>query len=638
MGASPRHILKQVFGFDGFRPLQEEIIASVLSGNDTLALLPTGAGKSLCYQIPGLAMEGICLVVSPLIALMKDQVDGLHAKGIKAHAVYSGMHKREVDRTLDNSIYGDYKFLFVSPERLKSELFIERFKQMNVAMIVVDEAHCISQWGYDFRPQYLEIASIREFHPKVPVLALTATATPKVAEDIQVKLEMKNQAVFTSTFARANLSFSVRLVENMLEKGVEVLSRIPGSAIWYVRSRQMTHQISKSLAQLGFTAGAYHAGIPVKERDLVQKKWMDGLVRVMVCTNAFGMGIDKSDVRIVLHSDLPENLESYYQEAGRAGRDGKKSFAVLMSNEQDFEKLMNRAALVYPPIDFVKRVYQCLANHFQLAVGSKVNESLDFDWGNFARIYNLGVLEAFYGLKVLEEEGFIAMSESYYSPSRVHFLVESHALYQIQIAYVKLDPVIKILLRTYGGNLFAEYIKINEAALAKALSISEEELIRRLNQLDEMDLLDYDKRKDKPQIFFLTPRYDAGRLPLNISRINERRAQTLENAQVILKYAHQQELCRMEFVQQYFGEKETQPCGFCDICLKRKKNENPIRSENKFKSRILKTLEESGELTKEELLAKINSPNSTEAFDIIREMIDLAELIELPGGKIKING
>lgn len=637
MGTSPQHILKQVFGFDSFRPLQEEIIASVLSGKDTLALLPTGAGKSLCYQMPGLAMEGICLVVSPLIALMKDQVDGLHAKGIKAHAVYSGMHKREVDRTLDNSIYGDYKFLFVSPERLKSELFIERFKQMNVAMIVVDEAHCISQWGYDFRPQYLEIASIREFHPKVPVLALTATATPKVAEDIQVKLEMKNQAVFSSTFARVNLSFSVRLVENMLEKGVEVLSRIPGSAIWYVRSRQMTHQISKSLAQLGFTAGAYHAGIPVKERDVVQKKWMDGLVRVMVCTNAFGMGIDKSDVRIVLHSDLPENLESYYQEAGRAGRDGKKSFAVLMSNEQDFEKLMNRAALVYPPIDFVKRVYQCLANHFQLAVGSKVNESLDFDWGNFARIYNLGVLEAFYGLKVLEEEGFIAMSESYYSPSRVHFLVESHALYQIQIAYIKLDPVIKILLRTYGGNLFAEYIKINEAALAKALSISEDELIRRLNQLDEMDLLDYDKRKDKPQIFFLTPRYDAGKLPLNISRINERRAQTLENAQVILKYAHQHEMCRMEFVQQYFGEKETLPCGICDICLKRKKNENPILSENKFKSKILKTLEESGELSKEEVLSKINSPNSTEAFDMIREMIDLTELIELPGGKIKIN-
>lgn len=637
MVRSPEHILNEVFGFQGFRPLQREVIASVLSGKDTLALLPTGAGKSLCYQVPGLALEGICLVVSPLIALMKDQVDGLQAKGVKAHAIYSGMHKREVDRTLDNSIYGDYKFLFVSPERLKSELFLERFRQMKVALIVVDEAHCISQWGYDFRPQYLEIAAIRTFHPQCPVLALTATATPKVVIDIQQKLEMKKPEVLSSTFARTNLSFSVRLVENMLEKGIEVLSRIDGSAIWYVRSRQMTHQISRSLSQLGFTAGAYHAGIPIKDREVVQKKWMENLVRVMVCTNAFGMGIDKPDVRIVLHSDLPENLESYYQEAGRAGRDGNRAFAVLMSNEQDFEKLKSRAALVYPPLEFVKRVYQCLANHFQLAVGSKVHESLDFDWGEFARVYNLGVLETFYGLKVLEEEGFITMSESYYSPSRVHFLVESHALYQIQIAYAALDPVIKVLLRTYGGNLFSDYIKINETALSKALSLPEQEFVKRLRQLDSMDLIDYDQRKDKPQIFFLTPRYDAGRLPLNIQRINERRAQTLENAQTIMKYAHQEELCRMEFVQQYFGERETKRCGICDICLRQKKSERPLAIQNQFKSKILKTLQEFGELTKEELLDRMRVAQTTESLDQVRELLDTEVLIQSPSGKININ-
>ena len=369
------NILKSVFGFDSFRPVQKEIIDSVMSGGDTLAILPTGGGKSLCYQVPGLAKEGICLVVSPLIALMKDQVDNLRARGVKAVAIYSGMSFREIDTLLDNCVYGDFKFLYVSPERLKSDLFIERFRQMKVNLIAVDEAHCISQWGYDFRPAYLEIAEIRTFHPQVPLIALTASATPKVCEDILEKLNMKSYREFHQSFSRKNLSYSVRLIENKLEKGTEILRRIPGTAIWYVRNRQGTHQLAKALNQLGISAAPYHAGMSSADRSAKQEAWKHNQIRVMVSTNAFGMGIDKPDVRVVIHSDLPENLENYYQEAGRAGRDGKKAYAVLLVNEQDLDQILERAELVYPPVDFLRRVYQCLANYFQLAVGTNLLSS-----------------------------------------------------------------------------------------------------------------------------------------------------------------------------------------------------------------------------------------------------------------------
>ena len=379
-----QEILKQVFGWDDFRPVQKDVVFSVLDGKDTLALMPTGGGKSLCYQVPGLVKDGVCLVVSPLIALMKDQVDQLKRRGVLAAAIFSGMSYREIDRTLDNCIHGNYKFLFVSPERLKSELFIERFRQMNINLIAVDEAHCISQWGYDFRPPYLEIAEIRKYHPSISVLALTASATPQVEADILEKLEMKNPEIFRQSFARENLSYSVRLVENKLEKGCEILNRVSGSAIWYVRNRQATHQIAKALNQLGIKAGAYHAGMSMADRSKQQEFWMKNQLRVMVSTNAFGMGIDKPDVRVVIHSDLPENLENYYQEAGRAGRDRKKAYAVLLSNEADFENVLGRAALVYPPIDFVRKVYQCLANYFRIAVGSNMLSSFDFEWGEFA--------------------------------------------------------------------------------------------------------------------------------------------------------------------------------------------------------------------------------------------------------------
>ncbi|MBA4301350.1 MAG: RecQ family ATP-dependent DNA helicase [Cyclobacterium sp.] len=615
-------ILRNVFGLEDFRPVQKQVIDSVMEGKDTLALLPTGGGKSLCYQIPGLAKEGICLVISPLIALMKDQVDNLKAKGIKASAIYSGMSYREIDTTLDNCIYGDFKFLYVSPERLKQELFIERFRQMNINLIAVDEAHCISQWGYDFRPPYLEIAAIRVFHPKVNVLALTASATPQVCVDIIEKLEMKSHREFHQSFSRKNLSYSVRLVENKLEKGIEILKRIPGTAIWYVRNRQATHQIAKALTQLGISAAAYHAGLSNADRGDRQEAWKTNKVRVMVSTNAFGMGIDKPDVRVVIHHDLPENLENYYQEAGRAGRDGEKAFAVLLANEQDFEQVLNRSALVYPPIDFLKRVYQCLANYFQLAVGSNMLSSFDFDLSDFCHTYELPVLETFYALKVLGEEGFLAINESFFAPSRVHFRVDPSRLYEVQIAYAKLDPIIKMMLRTYGGNLFSEYIKIQESKLAKSLEMRESELIKALLDIQKLEVMDYDQRKDKPQLTFLTHRYDAGKLPFNHSRIKARKELTMEKAKSMVEYVNQVRICRTQFIQEYFGEKTDSVCGICDVCIEMKKSQSPETQEDRMKLKILETLAESGELSERVLFEKLKKPASDANLRLIRQLID----------------
>lgn len=629
-------ILRQVFRLEDFRPVQKQVIDAVMEGKDTLALLPTGGGKSLCYQVPGLAKEGICLVISPLIALMKDQVDNLKTKGIKASAIYSGMSYREIDTALDNCVYGDFKFLYVSPERLKQELFIERFRQMNINLIAVDEAHCISQWGYDFRPPYLEIAAIRVYHPKVNVIALTASATSQVCADIVEKLEMKSHREFHQSFSRKNLSYSVRLVENKQEKGIEILKRIPGTAIWYVRNRQGTHQIAKVLTQLGISASAYHAGMSNADRAARQEDWKANKVRVIVSTNAFGMGIDKPDVRVVIHSDLPENLENYYQEAGRAGRDGKKAFAVLLANEQDFELLLNRSALVYPPIDFLKRVYQCLANYFQLAVGSNMLSSFDFDLSDFCNTYELGVLETFYALKVLTEEGFVDVNESFFVPSRVHFRVNPARLYEIQIAFAKLDPVIKMLLRTYGGNLFSEYIKIQERKLAKSLEMRESDLIKALQDIQKLEVMDYNQQKDKPQLTFQTPRYDAGKLPFNHKRIKARKELTLEKAKSMVEYAHQSRICRTQFIQEYFGEKTDDVCGICDVCIEMKKSKAPQTQEERMKEKVFETLGEFGELSERDLLEKIQKPASQSNLKLIRQLVDQGQISRSSGDTLSL--
>ncbi|MFD2202086.1 RecQ family ATP-dependent DNA helicase [Shivajiella indica] len=582
------HILKTVFGYSEFRPIQLDIVLSVLEGKDALALLPTGGGKSICFQVPALAMEGICIVISPLIALMKDQVDNLRKKGVLAAAIYSGMGNREIDTVLDNCIYGNYKFLYVSPERLKTEIFIERFKKMRVNLLAVDEAHCISQWGYDFRPPYLEIAAIRQYHPDIPCLALTASATIQVREDIVEKLKLKKSKIFVKSFSRKNLSYSVRLVENKLEKAIEILNKISGSAIVYLRNRKGTKEVASVFNKLGIPSTFYHAGLDNLTREKRQLEWKSNRIRVMVATNAFGMGIDKPDVRLVVHLDLPENLENYYQEAGRAGRDEKRAYAVLLSNEQDMLALEERASHAYPSIDFLKKVYQSLANYYRMAVGSGYLSSFDFEISIFANTYNLEVLLTYNAIKVLQEEGLIELNESFFNPSSIRFLVNQSKLYEFQIANAKLDPLIKLLLRSFGGELFVEFLKIQEAKLAKSLNIPEKYLVQMLEQLDNLGILSYNKRKDKPQITFLTERFDAGKLPLDQKRIELRRQNTMHKASAMIAYLKNTGLCRANQISSYFGERSDDLCGICDVCLERMK----IKSlhPNQVREKIIQTL------------------------------------------------
>ncbi|MBS9523927.1 RecQ family ATP-dependent DNA helicase [Litoribacter ruber] len=630
-------VLKQVYGFDDFRPMQEDIVLSVAGGQDTLALLPTGGGKSICFQVPALMKEGICIVVSPLIALMKDQVDNLRKKGVLAVAVYSGMRKREIDTVLDNCIYGNYRFLYVSPERLKTELFRERVKQMKVNMIAVDEAHCISQWGYDFRPPYLEIAELREIHPKVPVIALTASATDVVQQDILEKLKMVKPKVFKKSFARANLSYSVRMVENKEEKAFEILQKIPGSAIVYLRNRKATKQVSQALSYMGISATFYHAGLDNATREARQQDWITGKVRVIVATNAFGMGIDKPDVRTVIHLDLPENLENYYQEAGRAGRDEKKAYAVLLANEKDLQILAERAEKSYPPIEFLKRVYQCLANYYRIAVGSNMMSSFDFDISKFTDTYNLEVLSTYNALKVLQEENLIELTESFFVPSTLHFLVNHGKLYEFQVSYGKLDPLIKVLLRTYGGELFVEYLRIHENKLAQALKIPEQEVVRQLEQMDNLGILAYNKRKDQPQVTFLTARMDAGKLPLNQKRIAERRENARQKAQAITAYTKQDRICRTVQLQNYFGEDTEKECGVCDVCVQNKKRSTVMDRSLGLRQAVLATLSGGQALSMDELTEKVAVKNDLETVALLRELEDEGLIARGADGRIKMN-
>ena len=600
-----------------------------------MVLLPTGGGKSICFQVPALMKEGLCLVISPLIALMKDQVDQLKGRGIKAMAIHSGLRKREIDTLLDNCVYGDYKFLYVSPERLKTDIFLERFKKMNINLIAVDEAHCISQWGYDFRPSYLEIVAIRSIFPKVPVVALTASATIKVRTDIIEKLELKAPSIFVKSFRRDNLSYAVRWAENKLEKAVEILQKVPGSAIIYTRSRKGTKETAQHLQKLGVSATYYHAGLDQNVRNERQMNWIRGEVRVMVATNAFGMGIDKSDVRAVIHLDLPENLENYYQEAGRAGRDGIKAFAVLLVREQDCMSLEETAEIAYPPEEMLKKVYQCLANYYRLAVGSAQMTSFDFDFLDFTKSYNLAIPLTYNAIKVLQEEAFLLFSESVFLPSSLHFLVSQSKLYEAQIAYAKLDPLIKLLLRLHGGELFVSYIRIKESKIAELLNTSEKEVVGMLRKMDELGLVDFSGKKDQPQITFITPRLDAGSLPLNKKRIKERRAQAIEKAQKIIEYAKNNKICRTLQIVNYFGEESDFHCGICDNCIQNKKDNNRALISKNLIHKILKTLEQGEAFSLKELFCEIDETLDDFSVGLIREMEDEGLISSEKNGLIK---
>ena len=615
-------VLQKYWGYEAFRSMQEDIINSIISGNDTLALLPTGGGKSICFQVPALMSEGLCLVISPLIALMKDQVEQLKRRKIPAAAVYSGMTYREIDILLDNAAHGAYKFLYVSPERLKTDLFLERVKKMNLNLLAIDEAHCISQWGYDFRPPYLEIANFRELFPGLPCIALTATATEDVKIDIQEKLNFKNGKLFQKSFARDNLSYSVRKVENKEAKLFEILRKIAGTSVVYARNRRRTKEIAELLKKNGFSADFYHAGLSQADRNAKQDAWLKDKTRIIVATNAFGMGIDKPDVRTVIHWELPDNLESYYQEAGRAGRDEKPAFAVALYHPQDFKEMEEKHELAHPEFDFLKKLYQSLANYFKIAIGSGEMQSYNFEIQDFCQHYNYEVFPVFHALKVLEEEGFIQLNEQFYRPSGLHINLDFKDLYAYEIANAKFEKLIKTVLRIYGGDLYQQVIFINELQIAKMAEMSPQEVVKQLNYLDKEGVMDYSPKSDSPQLTFLEARHDANKLPLNKKRLEERKKSKYDKLMAVRNYVENDLVCRTLKLLQYFGEYKEEPCGVCDVCLKEKKSAN---NERDLEKRILEILEDS-HLNIERLSENIEGYAKEKVLTAVRKLDDEGKL------------
>ncbi|MEP1033611.1 ATP-dependent DNA helicase RecQ [Ekhidna sp.] len=563
-------ILKQYWGYDSFRPMQEDIVRSVMEGKDTLALLPTGGGKSICFQVPTMAMDGICIVISPLISLMKDQVEQLQRRGIKAAAIYSGMSRREIDITLDNCIYGGFKFLYVSPERLKTEIFIERARQMNISLLAIDEAHCISQWGYDFRPPYSEIASFKNELGISRLIALTATATKEVKKDIAEKLEMEDVQVFQKSFARSNLSYSAFSLESKEGKLIEILGNVPGTSVVYVRSRKRTKEIAELLKRNNISSDYYHAGLSGQDRSEKQSAWIQSKVRVMVATNAFGMGIDKPDVRTVIHMDLPDSIEAYYQEAGRAGRDEKKAYAVALYHLQDIDELKDRTDRSIVSLDQIKRTYQALSNYFKMAIGSHAFSSFPFNYEQFINTYNLPIVETYAALKKLSDEGLIQMTEGFYEQSKITFLLDKSETYKFQIANPKLDALIKTLLRLYGGEVFAGYSKIKEKDIGSLLKTDKVQVRKWLKFLNDSEVIDYQPALDSATITFLTPRLDADKLPIDSKQIEWRRQLAQEKASAVVDYMKSSD-CRTQIFQHYFDEETSLTCGICDNDLEKKK-------------------------------------------------------------------
>jgi len=620
-------ILQKYWGHQAFRPLQQDIITSVLEGNDSLALLPTGGGKSICFQVPALVKEGICIVVSPLIALMKDQVENLNSKGIEAIAIYAGMGKREIDILLDNCIYGKIKFLYLSPERLLSDLVRVRISYMNVNLIAVDEAHCISQWGYDFRPPYQQISKLREILPDVPILALTATATEFVRKDIIEKLEMRNPQIFVKSFARDNLSYVVFGQEDKYKKLIEICRNVKGTGLVYVRNRRETAEVSNFINRNQIKADFYHAGLERDIRFQKQEDWKQNITRIMVATNAFGMGIDKADVRFVVHLDLPESLEAYYQEAGRAGRDEKRSYAVLLANQSDVLSLESRYINSFPSPDEIRKVYHYLGNYFQLAFGAGEGITFTFDIADFCKRFNISVLKTISALKFLEHDGYITLSESVFLPSRLMFIVGHEDVYRFQIENKAYDGVIKTILRSHGG-AFDGFVKINEADLAKKLGISFKDIIAVLNKLQSIEMLTYIQQTDQPQLQYVRARVDMDHFDLDVKYLELRKEILLKQVNAVVSYTTSRK-CRSIQLLNYFDEHNATKCGVCDICLAEKRAEHESKLSDEISYEIISLLQQQP-LALDDLVNHIRNGVENERIDAIRELLD--------AGKIKTDG
>lgn len=624
-------VLQKHWGYSSFRPLQEDIINSVIEGRDTLALMPTGGGKSICFQVPTLIRPGICIVVSPLIALMKDQVESLKAKGIKAIAIFSGMGKKEVDIALDNCIFGDIKFLYLSPERLRNELVQERIKHMNISLFAIDEAHCISQWGYDFRPAYLDIKILRTLHPGVPVLALTATAVERVVEDIQEKLDFDPQHshVLKRSFFRDNLAYMALFEENKMQRLLRIINRTPGSGIVYVRSRRETKEIARFLIMNGINADYYHAGLGTNERNRKQDSWMKNETQIIVSTNAFGMGIDKPDVRLVVHLDIPEHLEAYFQEAGRAGRDGNKSYAVLLYNEADRLKLKSNFEQSFPSVQEVAQTYFQLGNYFQLAYGAGEGVVFDFDIGDFCKRYTLNVIKTMASLKFLERDGWISVTENVFLPSRISFEVDATELYRFQVEHANMDPVIKFILRTYGP-AFDHFVDIRETDVARKLNLPTQHVYSLLQKMNDMGVLTYLKQKDSPQLQFMRARSDTKHLTVDHQYIVERKRIAEAQLKSIFNYLENDE-CRSRKLLAYFGENESTDCLICDVCILKRSAGSDEELEGKIYVEITNLLVD-GPLTLDELVDGIDNGSDKMKLSFIRKLIDSGE-IKMNNGK-----
>lgn len=622
----PKTILSKYWGFDNFRPLQEDIIRSVLDGKDTLALLPTGGGKSICFQVPALCTDGICIVVSPLIALMHDQVENLKRRGIPAIAITSSMRKRELDIALDNCVYGKIKFLYLSPERLQTELARVRIGKMQVNMIAIDEAHCISQWGYDFRPPYLMVADLRELCPGIPILALTATATPKVVDDIQEKLLFTKKNVFRSGFGRNNLAYIVKKTEDKISPVIKLANQSGGSGIVYARSRRKTMEIAALLHKNNISSTFYHAGLTPEERSIRQKLWIDGQAKVMVATNAFGMGIDKPDVRFVVHLDLPESPEAYFQEAGRAGRDGNPAGALLYWTPKDIDDLERNFEASFPPLEEIRRTYQALANMYEIPVGSGAGMTLIFDQEKLCKTYKLEAIKVFNSLKFLEKEGYIAISEAVFTPAKVKMLANNETLYNFQVQNPSLEEFIKTLLRMYAG-LFDEYIRIKEKEIAKRVNRSEADVIHILKELEKKDLLNYIPQNDRPLFTMLLPRVDAKTLYISPEHLIERKKIGLARVKAMTDFITTDKVCRQSTLLAYFGEENADDCGKCDVCKKKADKGKKVNREETAKQ-IVEILNAAPKKAAE-VAALFPGIAAEEVTFVVRQLLD--------SGRIKFN-
>lgn len=608
-------VLKKYWNYDSFRPLQEDIIISVLEKHDTLALLPTGGGKSICFQVPGLVLGGTCLVISPLISLMNDQVQNLRKRGISAVAISAAMNFKEIDVALNNAALGHVQFIYVSPERIQNEVFREKLSFLPITLLAVDEAHCISQWGYDFRPSYMKISELRIYFPDVPVMALTASATKPVVEDIQLRLNFKNGQVFRQSFNRSNLRYVVQLEENKIQRLLKLITNIGGTGVIYVRNRKKTEELSVFLNKNKVSSLAYHAGLKFEDRQNIQQKWMDNKVQVICATNAFGMGIDKPDVRFVVHLDLPESLEAYFQEAGRAGRDGKVAYTTVFFTKNDQQRLLDNFKYAFPEPDYIRQTYSAICNYYQVAIGAGEGMSMEFNIEKICKSYNLQAVLVYNSIKFLEKENLLSFLDAGFEASKVLFIGTKQEIYEFQVKFPKFEPLIKTLLRSYGG-LFENYVFINEKDLAFRVKQTVITVLEQLSYLNQQEIISFVPQSSLPKLIFMQDRINTKFLELNADNYHKLKERYLERINSVIEYTNNDKLCRQVQLLMYFNEFNYSDCGHCDVCI----SNRPEDFEDIHQS--LRKALTAGALTLDQLKLKMKSYNDKNWIKVFNEMVD----------------